>query len=560
MIHSLSGHKKERQQKRKRTIQNAKVKGIEHTNHVGKHLPKQITGDDCRCSIFHCFEKITETERRQIMENFNDMASKNEQDSRLSGLIALHIIARRRPRVSNHENSKDHAASYTYKVRLAGKNLPVCHKAFISIHGISTHRVNRLQQSLVMTTQSPKGQRGRHENRPTKIPNAVMHLIECHINLFQARKSHYSLRDNPRRRYLPEHFTVAKMHKLFDQEYHINVPYKAYWLIFKTFSIHFSFPRFHGTKNESSRHTGRKSSTRNRENLTSKESHCLPCCKKEIHFKSKTRKHKFFVIRLHAELTLSHITSNVFYSQQLWYNIFGVHNLGDDLATMYHYCEHEGKKGTNEVTSILLDYINHNREDKIKELVLTSDGSPCQNKNRTMMHIIILPSRTYLPNDQDFSLIGHTKKITTSAELPVDWDSVICNARKYPTPFTLCIMRYDNFKDMKAATDPFFLKTPKPPLQLTEARVVKGESTLRFKNTYSGPWATHIIPALYQCNPRIKPAKANDLAKLMAYLECPANRVFYEDVICGGPVNGSSNNTDSDFEVDDDDNSSGCGS
>ncbi|KAJ8888488.1 hypothetical protein PR048_007979 [Dryococelus australis] len=346
------------------------------------------------CSRFHCFEKIPEADRRQIMENFNDMASKNEQ-----GLIALHMIARRHPRVSNHDNSKDHAASYTYKVCLAGKDVPVCHKAFVSIHGISKHRVNRLQQSLTITGQYPKDQRGRHENRPTKIPNAVMHLIKCHINSFQARKSHYSLHDKPHRWYLPEHLTVAKMHE-------INC----------------------GT--------------------TSLEYTTL------------------VMIRQRCTVTV-------------------------DMRV---------RRDPTKVTSMLLDCINHNREDEIKELVLTSDGSSGQNKNK----------------------------------LPVDWDSVICNARKYPTPFSLLIMRYD-FKDMKAATDPFFPKTPKPPLQLKEARVV-------------------------QVVKGIKPAKANDLAKLMAYLECPANRVFYEDVICGGPVNGSSNNRGSDFEVDNADNSCGCNS
>ncbi|KAJ8893706.1 hypothetical protein PR048_006306 [Dryococelus australis] len=207
------------------------------------------------------------------------------------------------------------------------------------------------------------------------------------------------------------------------------------------------------------------------------------CAAKQIHFKRKTWKHTFL-------------------------------NLGDDSATMYLYCEHEGKKGPNELTSMLLDYVNHNREDEIKELILTSHGCP----------------KIFFKWPQE--------KITTSAELPVDWDSVICNARKYSTPFSLRMMTYDDFKEMKAATDPFFLKTPKPPLQLKETRmlqVVKGESTLRIKNTYSGLWATHIvhsrqslvpnleIPALYQYNPEINPAKANDLAKLMAYLECPTN-------------------------------------
>ncbi|KAJ8883576.1 hypothetical protein PR048_015420 [Dryococelus australis] len=579
----LQSRKRKAAEKKEDIILNAKVKGIEHTNHVGKLVRKLTTEDDCRCSRFHCFEKIPEAERRQIMKNFNDMTSKNKQDSHLSGLIALHIIACRHPQVSNHENSKEHSASYAYDVRLTGMDVPICHKDFISIHGIRKHRVNRLQQSLVTTGQSPKDQRGRHENRPTKIQNAVMHLIECHINSFQARKSHYSLHDNPHRRSLPEHLAVAKMHNcLFKNITSMFLRKSIDWFLRHLVSVLVTLA---DTQEESCILEKEKT-------LHLKRADAYRAAKKKYTLRVKQGSIHFLSFDYMQNLPLPHITINVvFCSRQLWYNIFGVHNLGDDSVTMYSYCEHEGKKGPNEVTSMLLDKINHNREDEIKELVLTRDRCPGQNNNSTTMHFIyclahvlkvydkvtyIFPVRghTYMPNDQDFSLIGHKKKSTASAELPVDWDSVIFNARKCPTSFSLDIMRYDDFKDIKAETGPFFLKTPKSPLQIKEARVVqvvKGESTLRIKITHSGPWATQIvhsrqplvpyldIPALYQCNAGIKSAKANDLAKLMAYLECPANRVFY-DVICVGPLNGSSNNTVSDFEVDENDNSSGCDS
>ncbi|KAJ8876481.1 hypothetical protein PR048_020926 [Dryococelus australis] len=325
--------------KKEDIIRNAKVKVIERTNH-----------------------NIPEAEWRQIMENFNYMASKNEQDSRLSGLIALHMIAQRRPRVSNHGNSKDHAESYTYKVRLAGKDAPVCHKTFISILVINKLRVNRLQQSLLMTGQSPKDQRGRHVNRQIKIPNAVLHLIECHINSSQARKSHYSLRDNPHRRYLPEHLTVAKMHELFVQEYHINVPYNAYWLVFKTLSMNFGFPRSDICNLCDPMEQKMKTAD-------TQEGSCILEIEKALHLKiadayrAAKKKHTLRENQgsIHAELAPS--SDN---NWQLWYNIFGVHNLGEDSATMYRFCEREGKKGRNEVTSMLLDYINHYREDEIK--------------------------------------------------------------------------------------------------------------------------------------------------------------------------------------------------
>nr|CAD7420239.1 unnamed protein product [Timema poppensis] len=162
-----------------------------------------------RCSRFHCFKKIPEAQIGKLLEDFHKMKYKNEQDAHMSGLIALHMIARRRPQTANEEDSKYHAASYTYNVRCAGKESPVCHKAFLSIHCVSKHRVGRLQQSLVMVGQSSKDKRGRHDNRPSKMYDEVTHLVECHIISFQARKSHYSIRDNPNRGFLPEDLRVA---------------------------------------------------------------------------------------------------------------------------------------------------------------------------------------------------------------------------------------------------------------------------------------------------------------------------------------------------------------
>lgn len=65
---------------------------------------------------------------------------------------------------------------------------------------------------------------------------------------------------------------------------------------------------------------------------------------------------------------------------------FGVHNLGNNNVTMYTYCEHEGKKGPSEVTSMLLDYlVNLSLDEFPNELVLISDGCPDQKKNKVMV-------------------------------------------------------------------------------------------------------------------------------------------------------------------------------
>ncbi|KAJ8892471.1 hypothetical protein PR048_005051 [Dryococelus australis] len=113
---------------------------------------------------------------------------------------------------------------------------------------------------------------------------------------------------------------------------------------------------------------------------------------------------------------------------------------------MFTYHEGDGRKGSNEVTSLLLTFINHNNE-PLDNLVLISDSSCGQNKNQTMVNILftlvhcfhvfktvtyLFPVRghSYLPNDQDFSLIDKKKRHIESVKLPEEWDSIIQEARK----------------------------------------------------------------------------------------------------------------------------------
>ncbi|KAJ8869515.1 hypothetical protein PR048_028506 [Dryococelus australis] len=60
-------------------------------------------------------------------------------------------------------------------------------------------------------------------------------------------------------------------------------------------------------------------------------------------------------------------SKTVYYSKQLWY-VYGVHNLADDSAPMYHYLEHEETQ-------------------KCNELDLISNGCPGQN-NLTIVVLI----------------------------------------------------------------------------------------------------------------------------------------------------------------------------
>ncbi|KAL1493635.1 hypothetical protein ABEB36_009334 [Hypothenemus hampei] len=91
-------------------IKMAKIKGKEHINHKGKFIEKCDIGRNCRCEQFKCNENINKETRVFLFEQFYDMKNKNEQDVRLSGLITLYEIKRRRSRVRNLEAAKPHSA------------------------------------------------------------------------------------------------------------------------------------------------------------------------------------------------------------------------------------------------------------------------------------------------------------------------------------------------------------------------------------------------------------------------------------------------------------------
>ena len=59
-------------------------------------------------------------------------------------------------------------------------------------------------------------QRGKHRNRPQKIPDEIRQKVREHISSFPAEKSHYSRNDNPRRVYLSPSLSIT------------NVPYEKH--------------------------------------------------------------------------------------------------------------------------------------------------------------------------------------------------------------------------------------------------------------------------------------------------------------------------------------------
>ncbi|KAJ4430866.1 hypothetical protein ANN_19457 [Periplaneta americana] len=193
-----------------------------------------------------------------------------------------------------------------------------------------------------------------------------------HISSFKPRQSHYSIRDNPQKLYLPETLTIKDMHKMFLGSYKINAPYKVYWRIFKEkFNISFGWPRSDTCTQCDTLNQQINTTTNNDDKVNFIDKRQLHLSKAESFYRLKRLYKQRAQMNLATVLSfdfmqnlpISHLESNIlYYSRQLWLYIFGVHNLADDRVTLLTYHEGVAKKGQCEVTSMLFRYLKEEND------------------------------------------------------------------------------------------------------------------------------------------------------------------------------------------------------
>ena len=95
-----------------------------------------------------------ESERERIIAQFNAIESKKEQDTLLSGLIAILPVKQRRSRKPEGEETC-HDFSYQYFVNTSNEGkctrIFVCVEAFCSIFGTTRDRIRSIRKALATT-------------------------------------------------------------------------------------------------------------------------------------------------------------------------------------------------------------------------------------------------------------------------------------------------------------------------------------------------------------------------------------------------------------------------
>ncbi|KAJ8895975.1 hypothetical protein PR048_001316 [Dryococelus australis] len=176
-------------------------------------LSSHETGPDGKCQRLNCFDNVSPKQRLLNIKELNEMKTYDEQHLYLFGLMSINQVKQHRP-IQDVNHAIFHDNAYTYKVRVSnGQKIieaPVCAKAFVSIHGITTRRVQTLQKSGKALGAAPKDKHGKYNHIHSKRPPHIEKAVKEHIASFKVNTSHYS-RGASKKLYLPPELNILTL-------------------------------------------------------------------------------------------------------------------------------------------------------------------------------------------------------------------------------------------------------------------------------------------------------------------------------------------------------------
>lgn len=200
-------------------------------------------------------------------------------------------------------------------------------------------------------------------------------------------------------------------------------------------------------------------------------------------------------------------TNDTYYKRQLSVYAFNVHVLSSSQSIFYLYPETEGKKGSDDVCSLVHNFVYNYMKPTTTHLQIFCDSCGGQNKNFTMfrflhhlVHIekklekvtVTFPVRghSYMECDKNMGLV----KSKTRAELPQEWTQIFKDARSKPSPFKVIEVDTSYFRSWTSHLDTIYAKKssfPSRPIKVL--KIDKATPKIGFRSTYNGPWESACI-------------------------------------------------------------------
>lgn len=135
-------------------------------------------------------------------------------------------------------------------------------------------------------------------------------------------------------------------------------------------------------------------------------------------------------------------TNDVYYKRQLSVYLFNIHTLSTSESVFYVYPETIGKKGRDDVCSLLFHFLHNQLDSQVRKLEIFCDSCGGQNKNYSVFRFlhqrqdyvkVTFPIRghSYMENDKNMGIINTKAKVEILEELC----ELVHSSRCKPSPF-----------------------------------------------------------------------------------------------------------------------------
>ncbi|CAG5054121.1 unnamed protein product [Parnassius apollo] len=312
---------------------------------------------------------------------------------------------------------------------------------------------------------------------PNKTKKSTIDTVDRFIKNLPAVPSHYCRQDSSKV-YLPQEYkNVTNLYKLYKQHYvSQGVDVVSDRIFRKIFQDNFNIG-FHVPKKDKCLKCLQYENNNNPEKQREKEEHET---EKEESFKVHKNIHKDDPSTLCASFDLEKVLNTpyaqsmlLYYSRKLAVYNLCVYENGTRKVFCYYWDESNGKRGANEIASILHKYIQSvDARGNVTRLLLYCDCCPGQNRNRIVLAMLhsslqecknidtiqinfLLTGHTYMPVDTVHAIIENRLKNTT-VYAPSQWFTVFATARQEPAPFEVERLSYEDFYRWDSISDKYY--------------------------------------------------------------------------------------------------------
>ncbi|XP_072384620.1 uncharacterized protein [Diabrotica undecimpunctata] len=375
---------------------------------------------------YHC-NSIAESDIRAIRNKIFENNVKSEQDIKLCHYMSVVPIERKRLTTEQAIKGRNFSVHYFLSKRVSKKKVQVCQAFFLKCVNIKKDRINYVAKTLSDGNIPKENRGGDHVSTKSVVKK---NKIREFIGKLQGKESHYN-RKKVRRIYLAADLSIKKLHGMYltqcDPEHNVN--FSMFRRIFvHDFNIGFSTPasdvcaqctrlKF---KIRTEINEVKKREFRTELSIHQKRANAFYSLLKETPENSIT-----FCFDMQQVQPLPKTPINdAFYAQQISMYVFCCVDSQSKHPTFFTWTEDQAGRGSIEIGSALVNYLDSLEYDNITTLRLFCDGCGGQNKNSHIIHslyfwlrfkapvqvteiLLVFPVRghSYLPADRVFGRV-----------------------------------------------------------------------------------------------------------------------------------------------------------